>query len=85
MTLVLTKLFKKIDSLSQKNVQRVVLPVVFQRPPYVAEGGYTSAAKTTADPFGAASEVSASESLVSQLNKRKALRQQALKRSQAIS
>jgi hypothetical protein len=74
----LDQVIQKIDSLSQKNVQRVVLPVVFQRPPYVAEGGYTSAAKTTADPFGAASKVSASESLVSQLNKRKALRQQAL-------
>jgi hypothetical protein len=74
----LDQVIQKIDSLSQKNVQRVVLPVVFQGSPYVAEGGYTSAAKTTADPFGAASKVSASESLVSQLNKRKALRQQAL-------
>jgi hypothetical protein len=74
----LDQVIQKIDSLSQKNVQRIVLPVVFQGPPYVAEGGYTSAAKTTADPFGAASKVSASESLVSQLNKRKALRQQTL-------
>ena len=74
----LDQVIQRIDSLSQKNVQRIVLPVVFQGPPYVAEGGYTSAAKTTADPFGAASKVSASESLVSQLNKRKALRQQAL-------
>ena len=75
----LDQVIQKIDSLSQKNVQRVVLPVVFQgTDPYVAKGGYTSAAKTTADPFGAASKVSASESLVSQLNKRKALRQQTL-------
>ena len=62
----LDQVIQNIDSLSQKNVQ------------HVAEGGYTSAAKTTADPFGAALKVSASESLVSQLNKRKALRQQAL-------
>ena len=74
----LDQVIQNIDSLSQKNVQRIVLPVVFQRPLYAAEGGYTSAAKTTADPFGAALKVSASESLVSQLNKRKALRQQAL-------
>ena len=74
----LDQVIQNIDSLSQKNVQRIVLPVVFQGPPYVAEGGYTSAAKTAADPSGAALKVSASESLVSQLNKRKALRRQAL-------
>jgi hypothetical protein len=62
----LDQVIQNIDSLSQKDVQNVT------------EGGYTSAAKTAADPSGTALRVSASESLVSQFNKRKALRQQAL-------
>ena len=62
----LDQVIQNIDSLSQRDVQNVT------------EGGYTSAAKTAADPSGTALRVSASESLVSQLNKRKALRQQAL-------
>jgi hypothetical protein len=62
----LDQVIQNIDSLAQKDVGNV------------AEGGYTSAAKTSADPFAAELKISASESVVSQLNKRKALRQQAL-------